>query len=154
MYNTETEALKNVKKKLRTSTSPPIEVYLIKKENISPQLIISINKNKQTRYLIPFPECIYPDTCYCRTWTFASKTISRNIFSEQPIFSWNASKLLVLNCVNHSEQKLWTTFRSHRKAGARCPAFRWCAFCQIWMLGVGVTSEQPKRAMLNHRYGY
>ena len=38
-YVPTTEALKNVD----VNISPPIEVYLMKKENISPQLTISIN---------------------------------------------------------------------------------------------------------------
>ena len=27
---------------------------------------------------------------------------------------------------------------------SRCPAFRWGTFCQIWMVGLGVTFGQPK----------
>ena len=77
-----------------------------------------------------------------KIWTIF-KTVRPSIFCQ------NKKKLVIKN--NHFNTKLCTTLRSPRKLDwtnailrARCPAFRECAFCHVWMVGVGVTCGQPK----------
>ena len=62
-------------------------------------------------------------------------------------FSFSAQKALFLHPLEtHIDNAYWPEV--HPILWSKCPAFRWGTFCQIWMVGLGVTFGQPKGVKL------